>query len=68
MRYENYNEISPYYMDETNTKILAKTTSEKGIGVTFNTNGLKFETHVNNIVSKSNQIVGLIKISFQFYG
>ena len=52
-------------MDESNTKILAQTTSEKDVGVTF-TNGLKFETHVNNIVSKANQIIGLIKRSFTF--
>ena len=45
MRYGNHNEIPPYYMDVSNTKILAQTTSEKDVGVTF-TNGLKFETHV----------------------
>ena len=65
MRYGNHNEIPPYYMDVSNTKILAQTTSEKDVGVTF-TNGLKFETHVNNIVSKANQIIGLIKRSFTF--
>ena len=62
MRYGNHNEISPYYMDETNTKILAQTTSQKDVGVTF-TNGLKFETHVNNIVSKANQVEGLKEVS-----
>ena len=29
IRYGNHNEISPYYMDETNIKILAQTTSEE---------------------------------------
>ena len=38
---------------------------EKDIGVTFD-DGMKFNVHISNIVKKANQIVGLIRRTFEF--
>ena len=42
---------------------LVTTQNEKDIRVTF-TNNLDFDVHINNIVKKANQIIGLIRRSF----
>ena len=54
-----------YYMNSDNTLELSGTDSEKDIGVTFS-NNLKFDKHINNIISKANQMTGIIKRSFKF--
>ena len=54
-----------YYMDPESTLELNGTDSEKDIGVTFS-NNLKFDKHINNIISKANQMTGIIKRSFEY--
>ena len=52
-----------YFTDVFKKNKLVKTQSEKDIGVTF-TNNLDFDVHINNIVKKANQVMGLIRRSF----
>jgi len=44
---------------------IAQTSSEKDLGVTFD-DRMKFDIHVSNIVKKANQILGLIRRSFEY--
>ena len=50
-------------MDRNLDKELKLTTEEKDVGVTF-TVSLKFDEHIQNVTTKANQIVGMIKRSF----
>ena len=52
-----------YFTDVFKKNKLVTTQSEKDIGVTF-TNNLDFDVHINNIVKKANQVMGLIRRSF----
>ena len=52
-----------YYMNNDFSIRLKEVASEKDVGVTFSDN-LKFDIHINNVVNKANQIVGIIKRSF----
>ena len=52
-------------MNSESTLELSGTDSEKDIGVTFS-NNLKFDKHINNIISKANQMTGIIKRSFKY--
>ena len=54
-----------YYMDNDMSIKLKEVSSEKDVGVTFSDN-LKFDIHINNIVNKANQMVGIIKRSFTY--
>ena len=52
-----------YFMDSGLSEELKSIDSEKDVGVTFS-NDLKFKKHINTIINKSNQLIGLIKRSF----
>ena len=52
-----------YYWDKEKSKPLKKVTSEKDVGVIFS-GDLKFDQHISTIVSKANQLVGIVKRSF----
>ena len=52
-------------MDNDMSIKLKEVKSEKDVGVTFSDN-LKFDIHINNIVNKANQMVGIIKRSFTY--
>ena len=56
--------VNDYFMGDNNTKINS-VEHEKDIGVTFDTK-LNFDIHINSVVSKANQLIGLVKRSFQF--
>ena len=59
---KNNNNVK-YYFDKDNKRELKTTKCEKDVGVAFSPD-LKFDEHINTIVSKANQLVGLIKRSF----
>ena len=59
----NKNKQNKYFMDSESTEELKTTINEKDVGVTFSTN-LKFNTHINNVIKKGNQMTGLIRRSF----
>ena len=44
---------------------MKETLLEKDVGVTFSKD-LKFNEHINNVVSKANQITGIVKRSFDY--
>ena len=44
---------------------MKETLLEKDVGVTFSKD-LKFNEHINNVVSKANQITGIVKRSFEY--
>ena len=54
-----------YYTDPSMNDKLETTTQEKDVGVIFTSN-LKFDEHINNAVKKANQMVGLIRRSFEY--
>ena len=53
-----------YFMGDNNTKINS-VKQEKDIGVTFDRK-LNFDIHINSAVNKANQLIGLIKRSFEY--
>lgn len=57
------NEKHKYYLDKDMLKELKTTEHEKDVGVIFSPN-LKFDEHINTIINKANQLIGLIKRSF----
>ena len=59
------NPDSTYFTDPDMKCSLKTTDLEKDVGVTFS-NNLKFDHHINNAISKANQMVGLIRRSFKF--
>ena len=59
------NDNNVYYTDINNSNKLEITLQEKDVGVTF-TEDLKFDNHINNAVKKANQMVGLIRRSFEY--
>ena len=61
----NKNNNKEYFMDIVSESNLKKITNEKDVGVTFEEN-LKFDVHINNIINKANQLVGMIKRSFSY--
>ena len=62
----NYPENTYYFNDGTNTAVIETCKEEKDLGVTFDS-ALKFDEHINAIVSKANKIIGLIKRNFKFF-
>ena len=52
-------------MNPDSTLELSGTDSENDIGVIIS-NNLKFDKHINNIISKANQKTGIIKRSFKY--
>ena len=54
-----------YFMNEDLNIQLNEVNSEKDVGVTFS-NDLKFDLHINNVVNKANQMLGIIKRSFTY--
>lgn len=59
------NSVKTYFTDPDKLHPLKETHQEKDVGVTF-TNNLNFDVHINNAASKANQMVGLIRRSFNF--
>jgi hypothetical protein len=60
------NSKHPYYMKDATTTIeLEETVCEKDLGVHMDPS-LKFAEHCHKVVSKANQILGLIRRSFDF--
>ena len=59
------NDNNVYYTDTDMTNKLEITIQEKDVGVVF-TDNLKFDEHINNSVKKANQMVGLIRRSFEY--
>ena len=59
------NDKNVYYTDPSMNDKLETATQEKDVGVIF-TNNLKFDEHINNAVKKANQMVGLIRRSFEY--
>ena len=60
------NPTHEYNMKNDNVQIpLKNCTQEKDLGVTFD-NNLLFDTHIQNIVNKANQILGIIKRLFNY--
>ena len=57
------NENHKYYLDKDMLNELKTTENEKDVGVIFSPN-LKFDEHINTIINKANQLIGLIKRSF----
>ena len=53
-----------FHTDEGNAKI-PQCSEEKDLGVIFDTS-LKFDLHIDAIVSKANSMIGLIKRNFSF--
>ncbi len=51
-------------LDTANTQIIS-CNAEKDLGVTFDKN-LNFDQHINNIVNKANQVLGVIKRTFTY--
>ena len=45
--------------------IIKKSSEERDLGVTFDTN-LKFDSHINNVINKANQALGIIKRNFKY--
>ena len=58
------NTVNDYFMGDKKTKINS-VEHEKDIGVTFDKK-LNFDVHINTAVNKANQLIGLIKRSFQY--
>ena len=55
-----------YFMMTGNDKVtIDHTTEEKDLGITFDTN-LKFDRHINNVISKVNKMLGIIRRSFTY--
>ena len=64
--YGNKNPKHDYYFhNDHDSHTIEKGTEEKDLGVTFDSS-LKFDKHINNIVTKANQTLGIIKRNFQF--
>ena len=58
------NPCHEYYLNSDKGPIpVKKCSNEKDLGVVFDTD-LKFDLHVNSVVSKANQVLGLIKRNF----
>ena len=57
--------IIPNILTFLNDTQICDCKEEKDLGITFDPT-LKFKIHINNIVSKGNQIVGLIKRNFDY--
>ena len=58
------NPLKDYTMGESNEPI-QKCSEEKDLGVIFDSN-LSFDPHIQKAISKSNQMIGLIRRSFSF--
>ena len=65
LHYGANNPCLDYYLDSDLKTKLKKIVTEKDVGVTFS-NDLKFNEHINNVISKTNQITGIIKRSFSY--
>ena len=64
--YHGKNNKKEDYFTDCNFKVrLKETFLEKNVGVTFSKD-LKFNEHINNVVSKANQITGIVKRSFEY--
>ena len=62
MHFGQNNPEHTYFLNDTQ---ICDCKEEKDLGITFDPT-LKFKIHINNIVSKGNQIVGLIKRNFDY--
>ena len=60
--YGRNNPQNPYYLSG---ETITTCTQEKDLGITFDPD-LNFKTHINNITSKANQVLGIIKRNFTF--
>ena len=51
-----------YYLNDS---LICECNEEKDLGITFNPS-LKIKVHINNIVSKGNQVLALIKCNVEY--
>ena len=68
MHIGNKNPNNTYHMKiENSTQTIEKCTNEKDLGITFD-NKLSFDTHINATINKANQMIGVIKRTFDYLG
>ena len=66
MHIGNKNPCYEYTMDiGNNLQIINTCTDEKDLGVTFD-NNLSFGPHIQTVINKANQMIGIIKRAFTF--
>ena len=66
IHYGTNNPIYTYKIEtENNSHDISNASEEKDLGVVFDST-LKFDIHINNIVNKANQTLGIIKRNFKF--